>query len=188
MATSRIDDNQLMGRLLEVFRVYGYEGASLSLISEATGLKRASLYHRFPGGKEEMAQAVLTNVDERFVGTILSPLTEAGDPGERVRRMAEGLQEFYRGGKRSCLLDSLSLGDSTEGVKQHVEGTCGVWIKSMAGVAREAGASAALARRRASEAFVRIQGSLVLARATGDTKPFRQALADLPDLLTGGGV
>ena len=45
--------------LAEVFREHGYEGASLALISEATGLGKGSLYNFFPDGKEEMAACVL---------------------------------------------------------------------------------------------------------------------------------
>ena len=48
--------------LAEVFREHGFEGASLSLISERTGLGKGSLYHFFPGGKEEMAAAVLDDI------------------------------------------------------------------------------------------------------------------------------
>src|SRR3954469_22668198 len=46
----------------EVFREHGFEGASLSLIGERTGLGKGSLYLFFPGGKEEMATAVLAEI------------------------------------------------------------------------------------------------------------------------------
>ena len=46
----------------EVFRAHGYEGATLSVITEATGLGKGSLYHFFPGGKEELAAAVLADL------------------------------------------------------------------------------------------------------------------------------
>ena len=39
----------------EVFRELGYEGASMSNITARTKLSTGSLYHFFPGGKEEMA-------------------------------------------------------------------------------------------------------------------------------------
>ena len=39
----------------EVFRTYGFEGASLARISEGTKLGKGSIYHFFPGGKEEFA-------------------------------------------------------------------------------------------------------------------------------------
>ncbi|MEM8810542.1 MAG: TetR/AcrR family transcriptional regulator, partial [Cyanobacteria bacterium P01_G01_bin.38] len=38
-----------IAKLTPVFRRYGYEGASLSMLSKATGLGKASLYHHFPG-------------------------------------------------------------------------------------------------------------------------------------------
>ncbi|TGQ06111.1 helix-turn-helix domain-containing protein, partial [Mesorhizobium sp. M00.F.Ca.ET.217.01.1.1] len=54
IAPERADLPSIIG---EVFREHGYEGASLALIGAATGLGKGSLYHFFPGGKEEMARA-----------------------------------------------------------------------------------------------------------------------------------
>ncbi|WP_315889750.1 TetR/AcrR family transcriptional regulator [Kovacikia minuta] len=45
--------------LLNLFRQFGYDGVTLSKISQATGLGKASLYHHFPGGKDEMVETVL---------------------------------------------------------------------------------------------------------------------------------
>ena len=61
----------------EVFRAHGYEGATLALISEATGLGKGSLYHLFPGGKEQMAAEVLADIDAWFELNIYAPLREA---------------------------------------------------------------------------------------------------------------
>jgi AcrR family transcriptional regulator len=60
----------------EVFRAHGYEGASLTLITEATGLGKGSLYHLFPGGKEQMAAEVLADIDGWFELNIYAPLLE----------------------------------------------------------------------------------------------------------------
>ena len=57
--TSAIDDGELIARLSGVFRDVGYEGATLSALAAATGLQKASLYHRYPGGKQQMADEVL---------------------------------------------------------------------------------------------------------------------------------
>lgn len=184
MPLNKVSDQQMFDQLLEVFRVHGYEGASLSLISEATGLKRASLYYRFPGGKEEMAKSLLEHVDELFATEILAPLNESGDPKTRIRQMARHLDAFYQGGRGSCLLDTLSLGGTNTGLLKDIHASISAWIDAMANVAREAGLSAAKARRRAEEALVQIQGSLVVARITGDPAPFMRALKTLPDLLT----
>ncbi len=59
----KVEDEDLMHRLSEVFKEYGYEGASLAILSQASGLKRPSLYHRFPRGKQQMAEEVLSFTD-----------------------------------------------------------------------------------------------------------------------------
>ena len=70
MALTKINEDELLDRLTDVFRTYGYEGASLSRISEVTGLQRASLYHRFPGGKEDMAKAVLSRAGQWLINRV----------------------------------------------------------------------------------------------------------------------
>lgn len=177
-------DSQLLDHLSEVFREHGYQGASLSLISAATGLGRASLYHHFPGGKGEMALAVVRRIDERMATEILAPLVGTGKPETRVRKVAERLTDFYMRGTFSCLLDTLSLGAADTqlraAVKKSFEGLLGAFSK----VARESGSTGSEAKRRAADAVIRIQGSVVMARATGDTKPFLRTMKDLPQLLT----
>ena len=68
---------EVLRALGEVFRAHGYEGASLTLITDATGLGKGSLYHLFPGGKEQMAAEVLADIDAWFEFNIYAPLREA---------------------------------------------------------------------------------------------------------------
>ena len=184
MPTPKITDEDLLERLRRVFQDHGFEGASLSRISEATGLEKASLYHRFPGGKDQMAEAVLAHVGRWFVENLLAPLRETGPVAARIRETGRRIQAFYEDGRRSCVLDTLSLRDGSPALHEAVGRTYAAWRDSFAAAAREAGLPAGLARRRAEEAIMSIHGALVLARATGDTKPFARALARLPDLLT----
>jgi AcrR family transcriptional regulator len=184
MPAPKITDQDLLERLTRVFQDYGFEGASLSRISEATGLEKASLYHRFPGGKDQMAESVLAHVGRCFVENLLAPLRETGPVTGRIRETARRIQSFYEDGRRSCLLDTLSLGDGSPLLHEAVGRTYAAWLDSFAAAAREAGLSAGPARRRAEEAIMSIHGALVLARATGDTKPFGRAVARLPELLT----
>jgi len=170
--------------LTEVFRELGYEGASLSRLSEATGLKRASLYHRFPGGKQAMALAVLEHVAEAFQDDVLRPLSEQGDPAARVTRMGERLRSFYADGRLSCLLDTLSVGDADPAVAEYLGALARGWIAAMQAVALEAGVPKQDALRRAADAFAAVEGALVLARATGDRSGFERAIASLPERLT----
>ena len=58
------------------------------------------------------------------------------------------------------------------------------WLNAFTQIARDSGIAPAMARSRAEEAIVRIEGSLVLARVLGDTAAFERVLKLLPDLLT----
>lgn len=188
MPTTKVESDDVLERLTEVFRTVGYDGATLSRLSEATGLQRASLYHRFPGGKQEMAEAVLSRAGALFQQNILDPLTGTGTPEERLERMSRKLDEFYCRGSSPCLLDTLSFGDGGDIFESHIKESFSRWIDALARVAREAtGCSRKSARERAEDAVIRIQGALVLARGSGNTKPFQRILRSLPgDLLEEG--
>ncbi|HYZ15520.1 MAG TPA: helix-turn-helix domain-containing protein, partial [Candidatus Acidoferrum sp.] len=81
--------NDAVERLFTVFRDQGYAGASISQIAEATGLGRSSLYHYFPGGKEDMALAVLEHVEASMRERLFSPLRGAGSPTKRLKGMID---------------------------------------------------------------------------------------------------
>lgn len=184
MPAPKVHDEQLLDRLTEVFQIHGYEGASLSLLSKATGLQRASLYHRFPGGKVEMAGVILARAWKWLSENALGLLEATGPPEHRVHQMTERLFEFYSSGRRSCLLDTLSLGAEDSPFRADVRSSMQRWISAMAAVAVDAGLGTEEAALRAEEALVQIEGALVVARGTDDPAVFRRALDRLPTLLT----
>lgn len=170
--------------MLSVFREHGYAGASLSVLSRAAGKQRASLYHRFPAGKEEMAEAVIDHVAALFACDVLAPLRDDADPEIRVRRAASRLKDFYGNGDRPCILDALSLGCDGATQAARLRRLYQAWRDAFAGVAHDAGATTADAERRASRAIALIEGSLVTGRVSGDRRQFLAVLDELPALLT----
>lgn len=185
MAYAKVSDEDLIHALSDVFRTQGYEGASLSQISEVTGLEKASLYHRFPGGKEDMVAAVVSHIIQWFQDYVFAPLEGPGKPAQKVGRVAQNLRGFYADGCKSCVLDTLSLPGGGPALREAVRGALKAWLQAFAGIAREAGASGAEARERAEQAIIQIEGSIVLARVLGDRRPFHRALDRLPGLLLG---
>ncbi len=86
MARSIAERADVLPRLAEVFRAHGYEGATLALISDATGLGKGSLYNFFPGGKEQMAMEVLDSIDRWFVDNIYTAAADIDRSGKGHRR------------------------------------------------------------------------------------------------------
>jgi TetR/AcrR family transcriptional repressor of lmrAB and yxaGH operons len=177
-------DDGLMEKITEAFRAYGFEGTSLSTISKATGLIKASLYWRFPAGKEEMAEAAFRSVDQQFAHHILKPIDEAGPVATRLAKVAKRLGEFYGDGKRACLLDTLTLGGSPPAIQKHARLTLEFWVSQFEKLARESGLNPATARLAAEDAVAALEGGLVLARVSGDRDAFQRAVESLGGRLT----
>jgi TetR/AcrR family transcriptional repressor of lmrAB and yxaGH operons len=184
MANSKVKDEELADRTLEVFRNFGYEGASLSRLAEAAGLEKASLYYRYPGGKKDMVLAVAERVGAWFSENVLQPLRQQGAPAERVKLVARRLRSFYGDGSRPCVLDTLSLSGGPEELKAALNEALRGWLDAFTAIARESGMSRAQAERRAQQALMNIEGSLVLARVMGNPALFLRTLAGLEALLT----
>lgn len=183
---STIGDEELLNRLSIVFRDVGYAGASLADLSEATGLKRASLYHRFPGGKEQMAQEVLRSAGGWIGDNVLSVLKSDAPPRARIVAMAAKLKTFYSGGKQACLLNMLSSAHIHDGpFTGQIKAMLEALIDGLSGLLMEAGFGEADAVARAERALMLLQGSLVLSRGMGTTRPFQTFLTTLPDELFG---
>jgi AcrR family transcriptional regulator len=179
-----VPDDELFDRLAQVFRVAGFEGASLGALADGAGLQRASLYHRFPGGKVQMAEAVMGRVRELFARAV-EPMRSDPDVTAGVVESGRRISAIYADGTLPCVLDTLTLSGAPEGVRASAAAITAAWIDGMATAAARGGASPEAARATAEEAFVRIEGSLVLARLRGDPSAFRRAIADLPRMLLG---
>ncbi|WNZ24148.1 TetR/AcrR family transcriptional regulator [Leptolyngbya sp. NK1-12] len=181
MPAPSIPKSEVLDRLTKTFRTYGYEGASLAKLSEAAGLGRSSLYHYFPGGKEEMAQAVLAHANAWLETHVLTPLVSADSPEKRLRAMANQLESFYEGGQEACLLGIMALGDARDLFQQEISTAITSWVNAIATVFRDAGYPPTKATKLASEVVRDIQGALVLSRGLNDTKLFRDLLRELPN-------
>lgn len=166
--------------LLRLFRQYGYDGATLSKISEATGLGKASLYHHFPGGKDEMVESVLDYLEQWMEQNILQMLQSSGDPLARLQRMCDRLSEVYEGGNQPCLSAILLLGSARDVFHDRVQAVYQRWIAAIAHVLIESGMSKKLAQERGENGVIAIQGGLILAQGLANPAPFRRVMQQLP--------
>ncbi len=169
--------------LAEVFRACGYEGASLALLGQATGLGRGSLYNFFPGGKEEMAQAVLDEIDGWFRREVFEPLRNAPEPRAGIRDMLAATARYFHSGRRVCLVGAFALGEARDRYAAAVSGYFEQWVQVLAAALRRAGRGQGEARGAAEDAVALIQGSLVLARAADDAAVFNRILRRLEQRL-----
>lgn len=178
MARTVFEKDDVIPLLAEVFRALGYEGATLSAITARTGLSKGSLYHFFPGGKAEMAAAVLAHVDGWFEREIFLPLAR-DEPRAAIAHMWAASADYFRSGGRVCLVGAFALEETRDRFAAAIASYFRRWIDTLADAVRRAGVEEACARRLSEESVVGIQGALVLARALDDTAIFTRTLDTL---------
>ncbi|MBE9048142.1 TetR/AcrR family transcriptional regulator [Pleurocapsales cyanobacterium LEGE 10410] len=176
-------EETVIPKLIPVFRQYGYEGTSLSMLAKATGLGKASLYHHFPQGKEGMATAVMNYIANSFSQAVLQPLNNSDKPDKKIHQMCRGLKEFYNDGKNNCFLAIMSFGEAQSLFGELVKQQLQLWLDTLEKVLIEAGIEPEQAELRSQAAIMEIQGALILVRILNDTAPFERAIANLPEKL-----
>jgi len=81
--------------------------------------------------------------------------------------------------RKPCVLDLLSIPTGGAELAAGLKSALQAWQKAFAEISQESGYSPGEARRRAEDAIMRIEGSLVLSRFLNDSKPFHRALDEL---------
>jgi AcrR family transcriptional regulator len=176
--------DQVIDKVMLVVRRSGYDGASLAELSKATGLGKSSLYHHFPNGKDDMVRAVLEHLEALLRESVFVPLRTRGPAQRRVEAMVETIDDYYRGGREACVLGNLVLGTSRTRFSRQLQAIFDEWIEALSSALIDAGLSRQIARARAEDAVIRIEGALVLAGAMGDVSLFQRSLKQMPsDLL-----
>lgn len=184
MPAPALSRDEVLERIVATFRRNGYEGSSLALISEATGLGRSSLYHYFPKGKEDMATAALEWVLDCFDALVLAPLRQTDQaPLTRLKACADGLAEFYGDGARSCLINIFTIGSAAKLFQARLGSCTQSMIQIFSDIAQESGVPAEEARRRGEDVVIGIQGGLVVSRTIGSNAPFLRFLKEFPEQL-----
>ena len=174
--------DEIIDRLFTIFRDRGFEGASLADLSRATGLGKSSLYHYFPGGKEQMAEAVLGRATA-LIDSAIVEVAQAPEPlRRRVRKIVAALEQLYAGGHTPCVLGQLATAAIGTGARHALRQAFAHWIGAISGLAAESGMSPGRARHFAEDWVARLQGALILRAASGDTGPFKRAMNALLEI------
>lgn len=180
MPPALLSREEVVERLMGVVRQYGYDGASLAELSKATGLGKSSLYHYFPAGKDDMVRAVLEHLEGQLRTAVFDPLRGPGSALARVEAMVETLDAIYGGGREPCVLGNLVLGTSRPRFRRQLRAIFEQWIEALAAALADGGIPKPVARARAEDAVMRIEGALIVARGMDDVTLFGRALRQLP--------
>ena len=179
------DEDTIVRRATELFRVHGYHHTSMSEVGEASGLLKGSLYHYFPG-KEQLALSAIERVRTEFRATVFAQANAEGlSPSEHLRRVNEATRRYFEARDGGCLLGNLAL--ETLGTvprfREPIEAYFQEWIGTYESIYLAATRDPGRARKDAEEAVALVQGSLMMCRVFGSATPLRRVLDGLQERL-----
>lgn len=172
-----------------LFRRQGYAATGTNQIVAASGAPKGSLYHYFPGGKEEIGQAAVAHAGGLVARTLAEFLRRGSTPGDALRgygRLLAGWLEesqFRDGCPIATTL--LELAPASSGVADAGRAAFDAWTELLAGALRDSGAPEERARQLAGLALATIEGALLVARVREDVAPLTEAVDDVAALFDG---
>ena len=179
MSKAIAERSDVIPALGEIFRECGFSGASLSEITDRTGLGKGSLYHFFPKGKTEMAEAVLNDIDRWFEEHVYVPLRESEDPVAGINSMFKEVHRYFDSGNRICLVGAFALDNTRDQFSEKVRAYFKAWINALSVALKQSGFAQNEAKTIAEDVVGGIQGALVLTRSQDDPKIFTRTLKRL---------
>jgi AcrR family transcriptional regulator len=173
-----------VARLVGLFFELGFDGTTLKHIEERTGLGRASLYNYFPGGKIEMARAVLVASDQWSVDYLMREFDDtARPPGERLGRMLGNLDGLHTRPEQLTPANAFGIGAAAEQYTAHLRDHLHGLVELMRDLMVACGIPATVATRRAWEFRVAWEGALVCTRVLGEQSLYRDLMRHMPAYL-----
>ena len=158
-----------------LFRENGYSGTGFRDVIEHSGAPRGSIYHHFPGGKEQLAAETLewaSAVIERRIARA----AQHGDPivalGVFVDSWREVLEDSnFRAG---CPVVAVAAeADAGSTATDAAAAAFTRWQDLIARTLLDAGVSRTDARRLATTVVAAIEGAILLCRVRRDIRPMR---------------
>jgi len=169
----------------ELFRRRGYTGTGLKQISQASQAPFGSLYHHFPGGKEELGEDVIRQAGEFFRVLVESVFDGAPDLVTGVRAVFDGAAETVRvtDFQDACPIAviALEVASTNERLRLATADVFESWIASATARFTASGFPKRRARELALALIAALEGAFVLARAMRDTTALTVAGRTLAD-------
>jgi TetR/AcrR family transcriptional regulator, lmrAB and yxaGH operons repressor len=163
----------------ELFRRQGFAATGLKSILAASEAPYGSLYHFFPGGKEELGVAVLDAGGAVYRELVEQFFVLGGD-------VVRATSEFFEGAAvmiaetdyaDACPIATIALetASTCEPMRRASAAAFDSWLEVLTDRMAEAGIPRRRARELAIELFCAIEGAFLLSRTTRSPEPIRIA-------------
>jgi AcrR family transcriptional regulator len=163
----------------ELFRRRGYTGTGVKQIAAEAEAPFGSIYHFFPGGKEQLGEEVIRSGGQFFLQLYETIADGAPD-------VVTGTKDFFYGAAQTlrdtdyadaCPIATVALevASTNEQLRQATADVFELWLGAMTARLTAAGIAAAPARELAVATLAALEGAFLLSRATRSPVPVEVA-------------
>ena len=161
----------------EQFRRHGYHGTSLKAVTTAADATIGSLYHFFPGGKDELAAVALEESGATYLELFGAIAVDAGDTVSAVRAFFGGAADVLEATDfvEICPIGTVAreVASTNEPLRLATDRVFTSWTGALGLRLRRDGLDDARAASLATTVVAALEGGFLLARASRDGDALR---------------
>lgn len=163
----------------ELLRHRGYAATGMKQIVEDANAPFGSIYHYFPGGKEELADETVRRGGEFFLALLMIYLEDYPDPAEAISEFFDGAAGTLErtGYADACPIATLALevANTNERLRRTTAAAFDSWLVPLVTRFTDAGIRAKAAEDLATATLAALEGGFILSRAKRSTQPMAAA-------------
>jgi len=166
---------RILDATAELYRRQGMAATGLKQIATAAGAPFGSIYHHFPGGKEQISEEVIHAEGVRYgllVGPQLAAVTDIAEEIPDIFASAAALLEELDY-TEACSIETIALevASTNERLRTATETVFSGWIDALTQWFTQTGLSEDACRSLALGCLTSLEGAFVLCRSLRSTEP-----------------
>lgn len=164
---------------LELMRRHGYAGTGVKAVLVASEAPYGSLYHHFPGGKEELAAETLRQAGRAYLELVEAYFPAGADVATAAAAFFNDAADVVESTDfiDACPIATVAgeIASSSEPMRLAAADAFQSWLAAVTECATAGGVDPTRARSLAIEAFCALEGAFLLSRTLRDAEPIRIA-------------
>jgi AcrR family transcriptional regulator len=167
--------NRMIQSAALLFREHGYSGTGFRDVIEHSGAPRGSIYHHFPGGKEQLAADTVAWV-AAVIERRIERAVQRGEPVAALGMFVDAWREVLEDSnfRAGCPIVAVAAeADAGSTATAAAAAAFTRWQELVARALLNAGVGRTDARRLATLVVAGIEGAILMCRARRDIRPLR---------------
>ncbi|MGC5000253.1 MULTISPECIES: TetR/AcrR family transcriptional regulator [unclassified Streptomyces] len=178
---------RIQGAAAVLFRRHGYSATGLKRIAAEADAPFGSIYHFFPGGKQQLAEDMIRTSGTEYGRMVLALLDSVPDPAESLVHAFDAAADDLAAADYAdaCPIGTVALevASSNEVLRIATAEVFEEWVGTATGWFGHWVAEPKTARSLAYSMVMMLEGAFMLSRAARDPEPLRVAGRSMAELL-----